>query len=80
MSTSSVGGAKLGPFLALLFISSLGAEKIRVASYNFENYLVMDRMVRGKWRPNYPKPSKEKRALRTLVTVSYTHLTLPTIE
>ena len=69
MSTSSVGGAKLGLILALLFVSLLGAEKIRVASYNFENYLVMDRMVRGKWTPNYPKPSKEKRALRTLVNL-----------
>jgi endonuclease/exonuclease/phosphatase family metal-dependent hydrolase len=29
---------------------------------------VCDRIVAGKWRPNYPKPEKEKAALRTIIT------------
>ena len=33
---------------------------IRVASYNVHNYLSMDRIVEGRWRPDYPKPEKEK--------------------
>ena len=42
-------------------------EKIRVATYNVRNYLLCDRMVEGKWRPNYPKPEKEKAALRATI-------------
>ena len=64
-----MGGVRIALSIVLLSALSLGAEKIRIASYNFENYLVMDRIVRGKWKPNYPKPTKEKRALRTLVNL-----------
>ena len=45
-----------------------GIEKnIRIASYNLQNYLVMDRRVNDKWRPNYPKPEIEKRSLRQAI-------------
>lgn len=56
-------------FLACLspFFSLLGAETIRVATYNLENYLAMDRIVEGKWRPDYPKPEIEKKALREVI-------------
>ncbi len=46
------------------------AEKVRVASYNVRNYLVCDRMVDGRWRPEYPKPEKEKKALRAIISKS----------
>ena len=43
---------------------------IRVASYNVRNYLSMDRIVEGKWRPDYPKPEKEKNVVRgTILSV-----------
>jgi len=40
---------------------------IRVASYNIRNYLSMDRIVEGKWRPDYPKPEKEKSVVRETI-------------
>jgi endonuclease/exonuclease/phosphatase family metal-dependent hydrolase len=41
--------------------------RLRVATYNVENYLVQDRYHEGVWRPDYPKPEREKRAVqRTL--------------
>ncbi len=42
-------------------------ERVRVATYNVENYLVMNRVVDGVWRPNYPKPESEKTALRAVI-------------
>lgn len=59
--------AKFKTCFFCFLVLSLQGEKIRVASFNVENYLVMDRMVSGKWQPNYPKPAKEKRALRALI-------------
>ena len=46
---------------------SIWADTIRVASYNVENYLVMDRMVSGKWKEEYPKPLKERRIVRSVI-------------
>ena len=43
------------------------AETIRVASYNVENYLVMDRIVSGRWQEDYPKPAKERRIVRSVI-------------
>ena len=56
-----------GLIFCLLFSSNGGAEKIRVASYNVENYLVMDRMVSGRWQEDYPKPLKERRIIRSVI-------------
>ena len=56
-----------GLIFYLLFSSNGGAEKIRVASYNVENYLVMDRMVSGRWQEDYPKPLKERRIIRSVI-------------
>lgn len=39
-----------------------------VASYNVENYTLADRMVDGVYRAAYPKPEKEKAALRQVIT------------
>jgi endonuclease/exonuclease/phosphatase family metal-dependent hydrolase len=52
------------PFVLLTILS--GAE-IRVATYNLNNYLVMDRHVGARWRPSYPKPESEKSIVRQIV-------------
>ncbi len=41
---------------------------ITVAAYNVENYTLADRMVDGVYRQAYPKPEKEKAALRQVVS------------
>ncbi|MEM8550378.1 MAG: endonuclease/exonuclease/phosphatase family protein [Verrucomicrobiota bacterium] len=53
----------LGFFLPLV----LAAETVTVATYNLQNYLVMDRRVEGRWREDYPKPEAEKAALREVI-------------
>jgi len=40
---------------------------LTVATYNVENYTLADRMVEGVYRQAYPKPEKEKAALRHVV-------------
>lgn len=45
----------------------LSAGSIRIATYNLNNYLIMDRHVGGKWRPTYPKPESEKAILRAVI-------------
>jgi endonuclease/exonuclease/phosphatase family metal-dependent hydrolase len=42
-------------------------QALTVATYNVENYVVADRMVEGVFRPAYPKPEKEKAALRQAI-------------
>ena len=44
-----------------------GGEATRIASYNLRNYLVMDRLVEGAYRPEYPKPEREKRVVRETI-------------
>lgn len=48
-------------------VSFLEGGTVRVATYNVENYLVMDRIVDGTWRPDYPKREKEKKAVRAVI-------------
>jgi len=43
------------------------AETLRIATYNLQNYLIMDRVVDGQWRPEYPKPEVEKAAIREAI-------------
>ena len=54
-------------YLLAAFSFVLQAEKVRVATYNIRNYLICDRIVEGRWRPEYPKPEKEKAALRSIL-------------
>lgn len=51
----------------LLFNSFAFGESLRVATYNLNNYLVMDRNVQGTWRKAYPKPESEKTANRSVI-------------
>ena len=43
------------------------APALVIATYNVENYLVTDRLVDGVYREAYPKPEKEKAALRQVI-------------
>lgn len=43
------------------------AEKVRIATYNLDNYLVTDRQVGDRWRPAYPKPENEKLIVRQVI-------------
>lgn len=52
--------------ISLLAVAASAA--ITVAAYNVENYTVADRMVDGVYRSAYPKPAKEKSALREVIT------------
>lgn len=42
-------------------------EEIRIASYNLKNYLIMDRLVDGNWRRQYPKPEVEKESIQAIL-------------
>lgn len=57
-------------FLGISFFEPARVEasqEIRVATYNVWNYLIQDRRVEGRWLPNYPKPEKQKTALRRTI-------------
>lgn len=62
----------LSPWLGLLAVAAftgadLGAEQLKVATYNLENYGPANRMIEAGYRQDYPKPEKEKRALRAVI-------------
>jgi len=50
-----------------VLLSVLLGEELRVATYNLNNYLVMDRHVGARWRPSYPKPEGEKAIVRQII-------------
>jgi len=57
-------------FIFLFWVFVVGgawAETLRIATYNLQNYLIMDRLVAGQWRPEYPKPESEKAAIREAI-------------
>ncbi len=63
-----ISGAK---FLRLFATGNLlavaASAAITVATYNVENYTLADRMADGVYRSTYPKPEKEKAALRAVI-------------
>ncbi len=62
-------GVRVAITLVILFATTTvrAAAPVRVATFNVYNYLVMDRRVDGHFRPHYPKPEKEKTAVRTVI-------------
>ncbi len=58
---------KLCCLLPAAFFIQLSAETLRVATYNVRNYTLEHRVIDGKREGNYPKPEKEKEALRTVI-------------
>lgn len=63
--------ARVGLLAGCLLVFAIGsasaAGTLRVATFNLQNYLIMDRVVEGHWRPAYPKPEVEKTALRQTI-------------
>jgi endonuclease/exonuclease/phosphatase family metal-dependent hydrolase len=54
--------------LAAWFLFGLTAQAaLKVATYNVENYTLANRMVDGVYRESYPKPEKERVALRQVI-------------
>lgn len=41
--------------------------ELRIATYNVNNYLIMDRRVADRWQPAYPKPESEKAIIRQVI-------------
>lgn len=54
-------------FVAIQFLVVASSAALTVATYNVENYTLANRMVEGVYRPAYPKPEKEKAALRQVI-------------
>jgi len=55
----------LAGLTAIFLAASVPAfAEIRVATYNLDNYLVMDRYLNDRWYPAYPKPESEKFIIR----------------
>src|SRR5258708_6366202 len=54
-------------FAASNLLAVAASAAITVAAYNVENYTLADRLVDGVFRPAYPKPEKEKAALREII-------------
>tara|TARA_B110000093_G_scaffold46265_1_gene49465 strand:+ start:4227 stop:5147 length:921 start_codon:yes stop_codon:yes gene_type:complete len=52
---------------AVFCLQSADAKPIRLATYNLNNYLVMDRHVDAVWRPSYPKPEADKKIIRQVI-------------
>ncbi len=42
-------------------------KRVRVATLNLDNYVITDRRVEARYRPDYPKPETQKSALRAVV-------------
>ena len=54
-------------FALCILPSELFAEKLRVATYNVENYNLTNRMTEDGFARNAPKPEKQKDALRAVI-------------
>jgi len=59
------------PFLRVLsltlLLGTVGADTLKVATYNLRNYLATDRWVEGRYLSDLPKPEIEKAALREVL-------------
>ena len=51
----------------LLLAAGLRAKTLTIATYNVENYVPANRVTEAGYRQEYPKPEKEKRALRDVI-------------
>lgn len=54
-------------WVGFLLLCGATQAALTVAAYNVENYTIANRMVDGVYRPAYPKPEKEKAALRSVI-------------
>lgn len=51
----------------LLAVTATGAEALKIATCNVENYGAADRVTPAGFRKDYPKPEEAKQALRTVI-------------
>ena len=63
-------------FFQIIILSVISGADLRVATYNLNNYLIMDRIVDGRWRPAYPKPESEKTSIRQVIKRTYADILL----
>lgn len=66
----TIADKRYWPVLGLLLIAfsqCVGAQSLRIVSYNARNYNLVDRRVDGRWRQDYPKPESEKEAFRKII-------------
>ncbi len=56
-----------GGRLPMAAASAPAPQKLRIATYNLENYTAADRMTPEGYRKDYPKPEKAKRALHQVI-------------
>ncbi len=55
-------------YITLALLAKAAFAEWRIATYNLDNYLVMDRYLEEEgWRPDYPKPEAEKRVIRRAI-------------
>ncbi|HWL17888.1 MAG TPA: endonuclease/exonuclease/phosphatase family protein [Opitutus sp.] len=54
-------------WLGFLLSESAGRESLTIATYNVENYGLANRMTDAGFRPEYPKPERQKAALRRVI-------------
>jgi endonuclease/exonuclease/phosphatase family metal-dependent hydrolase len=54
-------------FLPFAVAFQARAEVLTIATYNIENYVAADRMTASGYRKDYPKPEREKDALRRVI-------------
>lgn len=53
--------------VAIASTATTVADEVRVATFNVQNYLCMDRRLDGRFAPGYPKPEAEKAAIRAVL-------------
>jgi endonuclease/exonuclease/phosphatase family metal-dependent hydrolase len=58
--------ALVGVFMAALGATAIAGD-VRVATFNVQNYLCMDRRIEGRFLPGHPKPEREKAAVREVL-------------
>ena len=60
---------KIFIFVMAILVTNLKVvgRQIRVATLNLDNYLLANRRVEGRYRPDYPKPEDNKKALREII-------------
>lgn len=52
---------------AQCLLTSIGQAELGIATYNLNNYLIMNRYFEDQWRPEYPKPEREKAVIRKVI-------------
>ncbi len=71
---SRVHRACIVALVCVAAVVAADAAPVRLATFNVQNYLCMDRRLEGRFRPKYPKPEKEKAAIRSVIRAVHPHV------